>query len=978
MKRGSFRAAFALASLGISLGAGVAFAQIPPDDHYLSFETEHFKVVFPDRLESFARQAAASAEWAYAALSQAFLEPPKGRIALVITDHTDAPNASTTPVPRNRVTLIATPDIGTRQLNYYTDWLDLTLAHELTHSFHLDRADGWFWDIPRAIFGRVPILFPAFYQPRWVIEGLATYYETRLTGAGRTEGSFFDMLLASAAREDALRSVDLANGLTPQWPAANPPYAYGSRYFAWLAEQYGDSAIGEFARRGAARFPYTVEWAATPVFGQSLSAGWDDWRAEFSASAQSRADSLEASGISSGRPLSGYAWEIPAPRFSPDGRSIAFTLIDPRADASTVVVDVESGRTTLRVRRNGAGSNAWSSDGSTIFLQAPEFNGRYRIYTDLYTLDVASGKERRLTNGARIGQHDLAPDGRTLVAVQVGEGSNRLVLFDAISRRLTPLTQFADSVNWMRPRWSPDGRFIAVGRWKLGEILDLVVLNATGDVIRRISRDEAADVVPAWSPDGRYILWASDRSGVYDIFAADLAPDMATDGGSPPIWRVTRSIGGALDPDVSPDGRWLAYATHHARGYRVELLPFDPTTWTPAEPVAREVRPQVYGAKSVRVISPDESPTRGYSPFPSLWPTWWLPVVATGGSAGTFVGATTAGTDYINRHAYGLIAGWRTGVNDVEAALAYFYDGFGQPTLRLTASQDWASFLIADENQQLFDVDQRERELELAALFLHQRQRSALAVTPLFEVDWVSHFSEDPAAPLGDPSFTDLELGLVLGYSRARGYPLSVSAEKGYSARLDVSHRRLADDLDRWRVSGELTLAGYNSFTLFGYAHHVLAARLAFGASDGHQRNPEFFSLGGIPGRSVTIVPGVDIGGGADYPVRGFDEGVLFGDRIAAASLEYRFPLALLAQGHGLWPVLLDRLSASFFADGGSAWLDSNDVRGIASAGAELSLDLGVAYAIIYRFRAGLARQLAVPTGDSEEWRAYLTAGVSF
>ena len=177
--------------------------------------------------------------------------------------------------------------------------------------------------------------------------------------------------------------------------------------------------------------------------------------------------------------------EIPAPRFSPDGRSIAYTLIDPRADASTVVVNVESGCTTLRVRRNGAGTNAWSSDGSTIYLQAPEFKGRYRIYTDLYTLEVASGAERRLTKGARIGQHDLAPDGRTFVAVQVGEGSNRLVLFDAESRELTPLTEFADSVNWMRPRWSPDGRFMAVGRWVHGEILDLVVLNAEGDLIRK-------------------------------------------------------------------------------------------------------------------------------------------------------------------------------------------------------------------------------------------------------------------------------------------------------------------------------------------------------------------------------------------------------------------------------------------------------------------------------------------------------------
>ncbi len=985
MKRRATRSlAFALSVAALTLlDCGRTIAQVPPDENYRTFDTEHFRVIFPVSLEPFARQAAASAEWAYGALSSAFISPPGGRISLIIADNTDAPNASATPIPRNRVTLIATPDIGSRQLNYYTDWLDVTLAHELTHIFHLDRAAG-LWPIGRAVFGRLPLLFPAFYQPRWVIEGLATYYESRLTGAGRAYGSFFPMLLTSAAEEGRLRTVDAGNGLTPNWPAGNPPYAYGGLYFKSLAEEHGDTAIADFVLRGAARFPYTVEWASTPVFGHKLSDLWDIWEADFKAEVVSRSDSIKkAEGVTNGRPLSEFAWRIPAPRFSPDGRHVVYTLIDPREDAATVVARVEDGSWVQRKRRNGSGTNAWSLDGSTVFLQQPEFKGRYRIYTDLWALDVESGQQRRLTKGARIGQHDLAPDGRTLIAVQVGNGTNRLVTFDLDSVVLTPLSEYVDSVNWQRPRWSPDGRYIAVGRWREGDILDIVVLDRDGELVGQITRDDAADVVPVWSPDGRYILWASDRAGVYNIYAADLSAGIATDGSLPPVSQVTRTIGGAQDPDISPDGRWLGYAALHADGYRVELIPYDPSAWQPAGPVRRQRRPHAYGARHQSEITAQQAPTRGYSPFPSIWPSSWLPIITTGGSAGTFIGASTAGTDDINRHAFGLLAGWRTGVEAPELGFAYFYRGFGQPTMRLTLSQEWSSFLATDDAGSSFTVNRRDRDATLAATFLRRRQQSAFAVTPAIGVEWVHFSTVDPSIQIQDPTFTDLEAELILGFSRARGYPRSVSLEKGYTAVLDLTHRRLADDFGRWNVSAQLLTIGYSSFALFGYANHVIAARLAVGASDGHNRNPEFFDLGGIPGRPFLVVPGVEIGGGADYPVRGFGEGVERGDRITSWSVEYRLPLVLVGRGYGLWPVLLNRLSASLFFDGGAAWNESDDNGGddidpIASTGVELSTVIGLAYSFNTTFRIGIARQIIVPAGASKDFSLYLAAGFAF
>ncbi len=961
-----------------------AVAQVPPDERYLTFDTDHFRVVYPERMEAFARRAASSAEWAYDALSRQFMQPPSGRIALVIADHTDRPNASATPIPTNRVVLIATPDIASRTLNYYTDWVASSLVHELTHIFHLDRADG-VWGLAQTLFGRVPAFFPAFYQPRWVIEGLPTYYESRLTGAGRAYGSSIAMMLDADASGGDFRTIDAADGLSPLWPSGHTPYAYGGLYFRSMAEQYGDSAVARFTRRGAARLPYTLNWASSPYFGRTLSGSWKDWSHEYKREARARIESLAALGLTQGKPLSGHAWVAPSPRFSPDGRYVAFEYITPHDDPATMIVDVGTGEVVLRKRRNSSGGSTWGPDGDRLYFVQVDYTGRYTIHGDLYELDVAAGKERRLTRGRRIASPDLAPDGRTLVAVETGDGSNRLVSIDLRSLEFRPLTEFDEGVNWERPRWSPAGNMIAAERTERGRVLDLVVVDTAGEVIWQVTHDDAADVSPAWSPDGRYLLWASDRDGASDIYAAEVPEKLPVDrprrgvdrasvaGGR--VWRVTRTANGASDPDVSPDGRWLALAAVYSDGVRVEMLPLDTAMWRPAGPGRRFLRqPSTPAMRASVEPAIDQAPARAYSPFPSLWPRSWLPIVYTGSSAvGTFVGATTFGADDVRRHSYAILAGWRTEVSAVEAGAVYRYAGLGDPVLELGLWQDWSSGRLATTDGGSVDVVEREREARISARFFRPRMRTALSIIPALGIEERRFTPADTA--FSELTVTDAIAGLVLGYSRARGYPRSVSAEKGFVAVLDLGHRRRTDDFDRWRVSAEAELRGYLSFPVFGYANHVVAARLAFGASDGRDRSPELFELGGVPGRAIDVIAGVAIGGGSQYPVRGFSEGVKFGDRIASASLEYRLPLALVGRGYGLWPVMLDRLSLSLFADAGSAWRESDDIDVLASLGSELSVDLGLGYQFVYRFRVGVAQPI-VDSGD--DLSLYFTTGIAF
>jgi hypothetical protein len=339
--------------------------------------------------------------------------------------------------------------------------------------------------------------------------------------------------------------------------------------------------------------------------------------------------------------------------------------------------------------------------------------------------------------------------------------------------------------------------------------------------------------------------------------------------------------------------------------------------------------------------------------------------------------ATLAGSDDVRRHAYALLVGWRLGAEAVEAVAGYAYSGLGDPVLRLSASQRWDGAFAFAEDGSPVELTEREREARLTASFLRPRLRSTLAVAPSIAVQRLHYFAPR-GFTLTDAAFTDLEARLGLGLATARSHPRSVSPEEGFVAFAEMKHERLTDHLDRWRWTGELELRGYLSHRLFGFADHAIAARLALGASEGSERRPELFDVGGVPGRALDLGSGITIGGGEEYAIRGYSEGAQIGDRVTVANLEYRFPLALIDRGYKLWPILLQNLSAALFVDAGSAWSDSDHVRVLASSGLELSSDWGLGYSLVYRFRAGLARRMVRSPRDEKGWEVYLGAGLAY
>lgn len=958
-----------------ALPAGRVHAQVAPDARWYTFDTPHFQVHFEAGLEELARRAAARAEEARAALGEVLVQAPRGRVHLVIADNLDYANGLANIFPRNRVILYAHAPVEEPSLAYAHDWLELVVSHELAHVHHLDYTSDFIHRL-RGVFGRAPFLFPGTTVPQWTTEGLATYLESRLTGAGRVRGSYHEMVLRTAVLEDRFFSIDRATGRPTTWPAGNTAYVYGSMFEEYLSDRFGPERAAAFVREVGGRWvPFFTDDAAREAYGVTFSRAWREWRDSLRVAYGAQADSLRAGGLTEPEMLTPEGRYTSWPRYSPDGSVIAFATSTGRDDPATRLIHGD-GRIQHLARRTTMGPIAWRADGRGIVTSQREAVDPYRQYEDLYAVGRDGGQDR-LTRAARLTEPDVARDGR-MVAVRIGGAWNALVLVDGEGRIVRALAESTPDVNWANPRWSPDGSRVAVARWRTGGRYDVVVMDTAGAVVREVTADRALDMTPAWSPDGRFIVFSSDRTGIPNLFAYEV------DSGR--LMQVTSLLTGAFQPDVSPDGRWIAFAWYRADGFHVARIPFDPASWRPAPPLRAEVAAPGPDPARYRVTA--GGPARPYSPWRTLPPTSWSPTYTRSDALGTGIGIAVAGSDVVHRHGYAAQASVHGEGGRFDGLAAYTYAGLGRPVVGASVFQDWDVAIGAgrwareDGTAIESALLERERSASLVATWTRPRFRSHWWLSTGVNLRRRRFELADPglAPDVAAPELApDVGAVLTVGRSTVRAYELSVSQEEGWLGAVTVEGRRYTRALAPGEdVRGYVRVAGraqaFRPLPWGGFARHVVAGRL-LAAADVGSRSPGF-SVGGLYGGGVAapLSAGLGIGGEVDFPVRGYGEGTQLGDRALAGSLEYRFPIALVERGYRLVPLFLDRVWGTAFADGGAAWcLDdcptvlapSREARPMVSVGAELGGDFTVFYFGGLQVMGGVAVPLAaVPSPE--------------
>ena len=508
-----------------------------------------------------------------------------------------------------------------------------------------------------------------------------------------------------------------------------------------------------------------------------------------------------------------------------------------------------------------------------------------------------------------------------------------------------------------------------------------MVLDTLGHVLHELTRDRASNSEPEWALNDAAIVYASDRSGVSQLYA-ELAAANAPLGSA----RLTNVTTGIYWPAISPDGKSIAAVRWESDGYHVGVAPLGPALMGPSGGPVHIAKGDTMADPPRE--SPSTAPAHGYSPWRTLLPRYWLPLVGQNSFGDYMVGAFTSGSDVVNRHAYAaqLLVDFARGQHTAQAS--YSYAGLGQPVLQGGVEQYWDAYRALDSTGIVVgDLFRRTRDFDVGVTFSRPRVRTN-AFLSVFGTYEQRDYTTDPAPLISqffgadDPMRRYWILSSTAGWSNAQASALSISPEDGVS--LSVSGRLKWLDSGGPLASKNIAAAAtaYKSIDAGGFARHVLALRAAAGVAGGAEQNE--FDLGGASGANKTTVPGLSLGTLSTFAVRGFPVGVESGTRIVAGSLEYRIPFTRNQHGFGLWPVFLDRTSLSVFGDAGSAsgglgMTGSLADNWIASAGAELGINLAVPYDVPYLLRIGVAAPVLNHSAlDVRSSSVYVRLGVSF
>ena len=937
-----------------------ASAQLVAHDSWRTISTEHFRVHFTPPLEAAARRAASQAEVAWQRLASE-LRPPRGVIDLVIADNVDFTNGNATPFPTNRIVIYANPPTASRSLRFYDDWTEIVITHELVHIFHLDRSAGW-WGVARKLFGRAPVFMPNLFTPAWVSEGLATYYESRLTSAGRVRGTQYEMIARASALANDVPPPAEWSAATARYPWGEVPYAFGSLFFEYLARTRGADKVPDFIERSS-RFPipFFLGRASRGAFGISFGNAFREWRDTLARAVAGAAESP----MPGWRDLTREGRLAGTPRWMMD-TALVFAAVPGKEVAGVYAVDL-AGNVDRLARRNGADVNVPLSDGRLLFAQL-EFTSPWHIRSDLWI--GRPGHAQRITSDARVGEPDIRNDG-AIVAVQNAPATNRLVrvTMDGV---VSPLTRTHPDTQWAEPRWSPRGDRIAAVRWTHGGFGDVVVLDTTGGVVARVTNDRAVDASPSWSRDGRWLFFSSDRTGVTQLYAVpadSLGSDEVINGAL--VRRLSSAATGLFEPEPSPSGDRLAAVHYRNDGFHVGVAPLDTVGLDRPTVVER------FSGTATRHPEPSQAPERGYSAWRMLLPRYWLPSTGESSRGATAIGGFTGASDVVGRHAWEAEVVWSPRDDEISGDMYWVWRGLGLPIIDVVAGQSWDAFTIVDtDDNRIGALLERSREVAVGLTLERPRVRTFSSISLGGEYEWL-RYTSDPAPVIDRLTFSrgrtpSFRGGYVsAGWSNARRPPLAISLEDGVQLGVFGRQQWVTGETRPWSKEALGVLSMYKSLDLPGYAHHVLAARVAGGWSEGIA--PEIFSVGGESGASVEVLPGVRTGTRRTFGVRGWSTDSREGTRALATSVEWRFPVTLATRGTG--PLFFDRLSGAIFADAGAGW-DPAPVSWIASAGAELALDIAWLYDDAYRLRVGAARPVAGSgRGDG---KVYVLLGTSF
>jgi Tol biopolymer transport system component/tetratricopeptide (TPR) repeat protein len=202
-------------------------------------------------------------------------------------------------------------------------------------------------------------------------------------------------------------------------------------------------------------------------------------------------------------------------------------------------------------------------------------DGDAEIFVYVFGVNGSDPNPRKLTNNTYKDESpSWSPDGQQIAFTRENSsgreitGNHNIWIMNADGTgeqmlAIEPADVTAGNADEMWPAWSPDSEWLALqANWDGDNDIYIVNLNSN-DQRYKLTHNDDSDEMPSWSADGRRVVYHSDASGVYQLYAIEVLDEtrqLVIGGGSEPEpERLTKIEYNHRRPVWSPTSNRLAF-----------------------------------------------------------------------------------------------------------------------------------------------------------------------------------------------------------------------------------------------------------------------------------------------------------------------------------------------------------------------------------------------------------------------------------
>lgn len=553
------------------LGQFYEYGQDAGKLRWYQFETNNYKVIYPEGVDSLALAYAKRMESYYPLLGQA-LDHNHSRMPVIVHNESSFSNGVFVWAPK-RLEIFSNPDPN----GYNQDWLTQLALHEGRHAVQIDKLDQGFTRGLYYLGGQQLVGAMAIFLPLWYLEGDAVDSETRLSNSGRGRQPSFEMELKAQMLE-AGRTYSFSKAAMGSYRHYIPDhYQLGYLMVRHGRRNYGDGFWIDF-QNYAARKPFLffpTQMSMRKYGLRSKREFYKDAMAEYRKHwtgtdlVRIKTPHIQWEGEQKGRAGRQYT-SYRYPHLIKDSLMFAYKSgID--QIPQFIVMDREGKEKSLFRPGYLSSGRVSTSKNHVVWDEfVPDTRWSNRNYSVIRSYDLSTGKTKRLGKKTRFYSPVLSGDGSRVAVIEQSDLQKfSLVILDLDGKEKHRVA-------------SPGNLFIQHPAWMEGDTSLVVIVSdhtskslisyhpekGSWEKLLKVEGDDISNPVVS----GDRIYFSATFSGIDNIYCYHVSLEK--------IFQISSSRFGAFQPFISADRKQLYFTSYTAQGYKIAELPLEDASWS--------------------------------------------------------------------------------------------------------------------------------------------------------------------------------------------------------------------------------------------------------------------------------------------------------------------------------------------------------------------------------------------------------------